>query len=406
MKKKSILITQDVLSNFAGSEIVTLELANDAISRGFDVTICTNYFGMPISEKFDPAVRVIGPDEAIDMDEFTHIWIHHNLIPSELIKSLRARPSARVKVAFHHMSPYVPIESPLLFEIESLIATNIYFNSPETMDAYKLLFDKKSNAELSVLGNPAPDSFVRDGHTASERCELRRVLVVSNHPPRELIEALEDLKRDGSLSGYEVFGSSGKPTLVTPEILNQYDLVISIGKTVQYCLVGQRLVYVYDHFGGPGYMNQDNFEVNRYYNFSGRGFDRMSRSELASDIVNGFSNGYSSMLGLSSKYGDKFTVSTALDDYFAANAKVKLTDSIDTKNQLERAANLIALLVSSSRAINHLKGENANLSAQNHLLVGQNEAVSSKLKSLEGLVERSYVARFKKLIKKIVKNII
>lgn len=36
---------------------------------------------------------------------------------------------------------------------------------------------------------------------------------------------------------------------ITLEILSQYDVAITIGKTVQYCLVMGVPVYVYDKFG-------------------------------------------------------------------------------------------------------------------------------------------------------------
>jgi hypothetical protein len=63
---------------------------------------------------------------------------------------------------------------------------------------------------------------------------------------------------------------SEKPAITSAELLDHYDCVISIGKTVQYCLVQGIPVFLYDRFGGPGYLNESNYELAEYYNFSGR----------------------------------------------------------------------------------------------------------------------------------------
>ena len=89
--------------------------------------------------------------------------------------------------------------------------------------------------------------------------------MVSNHPPKELQEAMSLL----SARGYQVdmlidaIGSE-KPAITSAELLDHYDCVISIGKTVQYCLVQGIPVFLYDRFGGPGYLNESNYELAEY----------------------------------------------------------------------------------------------------------------------------------------------
>ena len=57
---------------------------------------------------------------------------------------------------------------------------------------------------------------------------------------------------------------------VNAELLKKYDVVITIGRTVQMGLVMGIPVYCYDHFGGPGYITTENIDFNEFYNFSGR----------------------------------------------------------------------------------------------------------------------------------------
>lgn len=74
------------------------------------------------------------------------------------------------------------------------------------------------------------------------------------------------------------------------------DVVISIGKTVPYCLASRTPVFIYDHFAGPGYLNAENLERAAWYNFSGR-CSRTPRSaeQLATELVEGYSEGVAFM---------------------------------------------------------------------------------------------------------------
>ena len=65
----------------------------------------------------------------------------------------------------------------------------------------------------------------------------------------------------------DIFGLQSKVELVTPELIQKYDVVLTIGKTVQYALLGNKVVYCYDHFGGMGYLSLKNYEIARYHNF-------------------------------------------------------------------------------------------------------------------------------------------
>ena len=49
--------------------------------------------------------------------------------------------------------------------------------------------------------------------------------------------------------------------------LQQYDLVITIGRTVPRCLAMGVPVYVYDYLGGPGYLTEANFSLAERNNF-------------------------------------------------------------------------------------------------------------------------------------------
>lgn len=70
------------------------------------------------------------------------------------------------------------------------------------------------------------------------------------------------------------------------------DLIVSIGKSAPYALASGVPVFVYDHFGGPGYLTHDNFDRAARFNFSGRCCERrLDASALAQEIVEGYASG-------------------------------------------------------------------------------------------------------------------
>ena len=73
---------------------------------------------------------------------------------------------------------------------------------------------------------------------------------------------------------------------ITPQILMQHDVIITIGKTVQYALALGIPIYNYDIHGGGGYINLQNFEEAEFYNFSGRDNPRkLNSNEIAREIL-------------------------------------------------------------------------------------------------------------------------
>lgn len=50
-------------------------------------------------------------------------------------------------------------------------------------------------------------------------------------------------------------------------------------------------IYHYDHFGDSGYITLPNFEKEKFYNFSGRNFNRkISAAKIAAELISGYSS--------------------------------------------------------------------------------------------------------------------
>ncbi len=112
-------------------------------------------------------------------------------------------------------------------------------------------------------------------HLATPINEIGKILYRVQSLPDEVLAA-----RDLLISaGYQVdhLGEGGDVTMMCPEILHNCDAVITIGKTVQMAILANRPVYCYDHFGGPGWLTDQNYEAAAALNFSGR--DHRSRKQ-------------------------------------------------------------------------------------------------------------------------------
>lgn len=191
------------------------------------------------------------------------------------------------------------LETPLLAKGIALYPAN----SEETSTKLEMLGIPKK--KLYVLPNLCPDVFLNYS-------KLRKIAVVSNHVPQEL----KDLKLLAADDGIRIdyYGVKGRCRPITPEILPHYDVVITIGKTVQYALGMGIPVFNYDYFGGAGYLTSANWAHEAFYNFSGRGTPiRCSGEELLEILKAGFENARFEALKLRKTAGEKYRLSKNVD---------------------------------------------------------------------------------------------
>ncbi|MCP1222552.1 hypothetical protein NKW45_11925 [Acetobacter orientalis] len=123
------------------------------------------------------------------------------------------------------------------------------------------------------MPNPTLAKFKKNNKYSKN---IKNILIVSNHIPNEVMEAKSLLEAEDFK--LHILGESGKSELISPELLSNYDAIISIGKTVQMSILSGIPIYCYDHFGGPGWLRPHNIAQASRFNFSGRGFDEKKTS--------------------------------------------------------------------------------------------------------------------------------
>lgn len=286
---KRFLITQPILYNFCGSTMVTIELARYLASEGADVTLYSCAYGEPVKSEIDNEFRVTGRGDYLSISDFDYIWVHSQILPPSIVEEF-GKVDSDDKIPqfiFLHMSPLetIPDERPWIYNLERRLASSILVISESMREVMDWCYQDNSPVAIKFFRNPAPVCFSQADYHPNK--DLKNILIVSNHPPKELIDAASYLKSSGC--NVVVFGERGDSFApITPDVLKKYDLVITIGKTVQYCLTMGVPVYIYDHFGGGGYINDENIELSRSYTFSGRKFGKKSADELVDDIVSGY----------------------------------------------------------------------------------------------------------------------
>ncbi len=313
---KNILITQRMLKHFAGSEIVTLELATFFKQHGANVIVFTWAYDNPIKSIFEErGIPVTTNDYDERIKDIDYVWVHHQVLPIKLIDQLYKEQPQPIFI-FYHMSALIDIyaEHPFIYDLEKKLSSKSLFVSKEALElattSYPDLLDFK---RTSILPNMSPDTFCTNPATIHK--QPQKILIVSNHAPEEVLSIKDRLEKTG-IKVDQLNSFLKNPSLVSPEILNEYDVVISIGKTVQYCLTSGKPIYIYDKFGGCGYLNESNFELAAKNNFSGRGFDKKTAGIIASEILKNYSSAIKYQNDNQSNFIDMFSMEKSIKKVF------------------------------------------------------------------------------------------
>lgn len=263
-----ILICSNHLEKLQGSELVTLELVEFMLEQGWHVDVFTHLLGGDIQTEFEnlawqDCLLVTDDDEYLFGQPYDIVWVQHNVLSASILERL-CKEGIHTRFIFNHMSSFASMEMPLDAELENRLAAAVLAVSYECMEA--LVAEGITREKITLFDNPAPTRFTNTLVEYKEK--LERVLCISNHPPQELIDAQRLLEEQGIQC--DLIGAAGKKARVSPELISNYDAIVTIGKSVQYALVTGVPVYIYDMYGGEGYLTEENFSQCAWHNFSGR----------------------------------------------------------------------------------------------------------------------------------------
>ena len=294
MKLRVLVLTRQ-LTGFTGSELVAWEVAEWFANRGDDVVVATRQFGGSIAS-LERRFEVTTDLGELKLDRFDLVWSQHQMILLVPYGIERCVLSLRMPlVAAVTLSPFQVAEH-LDGIIVRAMRAHPWANSEETA-IYASAISRRllPLRAFHVFHNAAPGGFWEQSPPRGER--LERILVVSNHIPRQLRGAIELVRAAGI--EVTVVGVEDDALRVDRELVAKANAVVTIGKTVIYALAVGRPVFVYDHFGGDGWLTQQNMAENLKYNFSGRPQGRSLRADaLAEELMSGFEGARAALPGL------------------------------------------------------------------------------------------------------------
>jgi hypothetical protein len=266
-----------------------IELIEWFISTGWRVTLfCENVADLMLEELSSHVSQgtltlTSSTHEPRDLDDVDLVWITHNVWPRKLLSG-NNKATSSAKVVSLHMGSLEVEERQVRPEVENSLTVQILVVSGRTQE--RMIEFGLDHGLIDLFENPVPNKFLT--FPQRELAELRSVLFVSNHLPAELAETYRQLKEAGIRVTHVGLGGDRVERL-TPELITQFDGVVTIGKTTQYCLVAGIPVYSYDHFGGAGWLSAENFAFEAFNNFTGYATGRkLVAEDITSEILNGF----------------------------------------------------------------------------------------------------------------------
>jgi hypothetical protein len=392
----NILITNYFIKNYTGSEINALQLCDGLRNLGVNADVATFFYDDPMKSLFKKKdINVYNLFEGnLSLEKYDILWAHHIHTINHLVVHSHSKP---LKIIYSCLGPFSSLAAPPIYHNElNCILSNSRGNTEV------LIAEGIQKEKIYSFPNFAPKSFFKQQkeHYSNHPA---KIAIISNHPPIEL----KDFSQVASLADIHVdfIGFDGKPIFVDPPLLKQYDLVISIGKTAQYCFSTKIPFYCYDHFGGPGFITPDNIFISETYNYSGRAINRkLTGQEIFQDIIENYPTALTNLNFLQNHCYDNYLLEkniNALLRFIASSEDVDLEKIKENYPLLRRHHNEFL------RLINYQK------SLENNLSMGINEKlneeiVHSKIVELEKEIltyATSLSWRFTRPIRKIVKMI-
>lgn len=298
---KKVLITNLYIQSYTGSELHTLEIAKGFQSRGYEPVVATYRKTLPLSDMFAGIKLIDLQNEELPYTEYDIIFVQHFAVFDFIITRY---PITYKKMIISKLSVISDLE---LLPIYADKADLVVCVSEEVQE--NVIQNRIPLQKTFVFCNYATSMYFDHYHQKTAFTKPEKIAVISNHPPQEVL----DLKNNSDFK-IDYIGLHQQPKLVDLGLLKQYDLIITIGRTAQYCFAAGIPVYIYDYFGGPGFINENNFNLASHHNYSGRGFGQKENAEIINDITHFYDDNLKSLDFLHKLAEEKYQFDTLFDE--------------------------------------------------------------------------------------------
>ncbi len=257
-------ITLEYCQEIGGSNALMLDVANVLKSEyGYEIHFHVFQLSDIVRSRFESAghrvTDLLETDPFQLQGDYDLIWGAHWPVLGMLLLAGTVRFR---NLVLHSMSPFVDFERMIFFLDE---ADLILFNSKENFNISSPSVTTHTE-KFRIFPNSLPISFFDD-----DSCKILPrydFSYVSNHHTPEIIDAMSILEN----RGYRVrkTGRLFGQAQVDRSYVDDSRVIISMGHTILKSVARKKHAYIYDRFGGPGYLTEDNFSEAVHRNFSGR----------------------------------------------------------------------------------------------------------------------------------------
>lgn len=289
------------MNGFHGSVLHVLEYAEYFVKNGADVSVASMF----IADEQTAFAKKLGihlyllQDIPKDTQYDLVFALHLFLFPYLILRGLHYKHVITMTLsAFEPLEMVPPAQLWTHFDVMTCI-------SDEIIEMYQKRF-KVHPKQFTKIPNHIPLRFYEHVNTKRHwNAAISNVCVVSNHSLQEV----DKLKKDAPF-GVDYFGTEyNNNVLITPDILLRYDVIITIGKTVQYGLSLGIPVFEYDRFGGCGYISLENIDREERMNFSGRATRvKMNSEEMLRRIQSGYGAACAEAVALKTIAWDRYAI--------------------------------------------------------------------------------------------------
>lgn len=333
---KKFLITGYYFDGYHGSMMHICELAEFLKNNNFDVYIAAVHLNKSIKNEIIKNLNInIYHFDKLPLEvEYDYVLAYHDPILTYLLsKGLKYKHIGLGCLSYSAKD----VETPSLltkFNVPIFVCSN----------ELKQVLEKEYLIEnIHVIPNFIPESFCINNKIPKE---LKKVAVVSNHIPEEIIK-LKDILKEKNIDT-TFYGKNFLHEKISPDILKKYDLIITIGKTVQYSLAMGIPVFNYDIHGGSGYINLANCDKAEFYNFSGRDNSiRRDEIAIANDIIANYQQNLNDIEELQKIAREKYSINKLAKNIIMTmeSSKFNLIEAPEWKIYKERCKHLCDYII-------------------------------------------------------------
>lgn len=328
----NVLLTNHHLFDFTGSEVYTLTLAKYLKYHGCNVKVYSPYTNEKMKSEFEEIeINVYNNLEELKSEYFDIAHVHHNITAYEVRKYF---PNLKIVFLSHGVLPFLE-QSPININDIEYLAISEEIQS-------KLLNDNKAIGSVKLFSNIVDDEEFFPVKPINENPESALVISgrIDEQKERIIREACSELDIKCDFIG----GRAGTiPYKKMSELINNYDLVFSLGRGAIEAMLCGRIPIIFDYLGADGMVTPENFNEIKKNNFSGRRYKFNFDKDLLVNEIKKYKkeNGEELMLLAKESYSAEKKVKWLVEKYHEILSKPEYLSNEFEKNQIEFIYNII-----------------------------------------------------------------